>query len=95
MPDDPVHELALSPLGQDAWRLCDPAISASDAENVIAYVEQSAVCYGVTWVHGGFGTAWFDTMDEVMAAAATHVPECASRRRKPVPIPHRPPLGAI
>ncbi len=96
MPPDPVHRLALDPLAHDAWRLCDTRVPSGDAASVLAYIERTGDGgYEVTWVHGGSGTAWFPSQEELFAAAARHLAACASRRGKPKPIAHRPPLAAL
>lgn len=96
MPDDPAPRLRLQPLGSHAWRLCDSTVAEADAENVLAYVERTADSrYEVTWVRGGAGTAVFASIDALFAGAAQHLAECSSRRRKPRPIAHRPPLAAL
>lgn len=95
MPDDPAPRLRLQPLGPDAWRLCDRSVAEADAENVLAYVERRNGRYEVTWVRGGAGTSVFASVDALLAGAMQHLAECSSRRRKPRPIAHRPPLAAL
>lgn len=96
MSADPVPHLSLEPLSPTTWRLCDTRVARSDAASVLAYVEESdRGGYDVIWVHGGAGTAWFRGMDELLVGAVQHLAACASRRRKPKPIAHRPPLAAL
>ncbi|MCK6079985.1 hypothetical protein KZX37_05035 [Microbacterium sp. EYE_5] len=96
MSADPVHQLTLEALAPGAWRLCNSRVSRADAANLLAYVEEAADGgYDVTWVHGGSGTAWFPTVDELLLGGARHLAACASRRGKPKPIAHRPPLAAL
>ncbi|WP_060915046.1 hypothetical protein [Microbacterium oleivorans] len=96
MSADPVHQLSLQPLSSSTWRLCDTRVASSDAASVLAYIEAADEGgFDVTWVYGGAGTAWFPTMDELLNGAVRHLVACASRRGKPKPIAHRPPLAAL
>ena len=90
------HQLGLDPLSDTSWRLCDRATSMCDADSVIAYIElRRDGRYEVTWVAHGIGTAAYSSMAEVRDAAAVLLDEPVRRAStKPVPIPHRPPLGA-
>ncbi|MFS0866425.1 hypothetical protein AB3M83_03700 [Microbacterium sp. 179-B 1A2 NHS] len=95
MPADPVHILRLQPIGPRAWRLCDAAVADSDADTVVAYVERHDDEYEATWVRGGGGYARFESVEDLIAAADRHLAACASRRGKPIPIPHLPPLATM
>lgn len=85
-------------IADGAWRVCDPARSASDAEAVIAYVERGADgAFEVVWLCGTPGTQTFVSLDDAERAVTARY--AASRRdgsplsTKPVPIAHRPPLS--
>lgn len=85
-------------IAEDAWRVCDPARSASNAEAVIAYVERGADgAIEVVWLCGTAGTQIFVSISDARRAVAERY--TASRREgspmstKPVPIAHRPPLS--
>lgn len=95
MPADPVHILRLQPIGEGAWRLRDAAVAEDNADAVIAYVERRDDEYEVTWVRGGGGYARFESVPALLDGAERHLAACASRRRKPIPIAHRPPLAAM
>lgn len=92
--DDP-QRLALEPLNDTSWRLCDRAVAAADAENVLAYVElRPDAWYEVTWVVRGLGTAKYATVGDLLHAASQLLVDTRSRIAKPMPIAHRPPLRA-
>ncbi len=87
--------LTLEPLDDTSWRLCDRAAPPSDADNVLAYVEQrDDGRYEVTWVIRGLGTAVFGTIGDLLREAAALLDCERSRTVKPHPIAHRPPLRA-
>ncbi|QIG38661.1 hypothetical protein G5T42_03485 [Microbacterium sp. 4R-513] len=89
MPDGPVHQLELVPLGEGAWRLCDRNVQEDDPASVMAYVEQSEEFLEVVWLHGRLGWARFTCLTEVLEAAAAELaPTPAHRARRPVDIPH-------
>ena len=95
MPVDSAHRLRLQPIGEDAWRLCDGSVDECDAAVVLAYIERRDGRFEVTWVRAGAGTRRFESMDEVLDAAAAHLQSMVSRSRKPRPIAARPPLEPI
>ena len=87
-----------------AWSAVEPTPVAAprllawspDAASLIAYVEGSQEDgYDVTWVHGGRGTLWVATMDDLLSAAVDRRAAPAPRRVKPKPIAARPPLAAF
>lgn len=85
-------------IAEDAWRVCDPARPASDADGVIAYVERrSDGLIEVVWLCGPTGMHVYGTISDADRAIAARY---RSHRRagmplasKPVPIAHRPPLS--
>ena len=95
MPPDPADRIRIHPLGEGAWRVCDTSVSPNDAESVLAYVERKGERYRVTWVRGGRSAVSFESLDDILRAAAARMNAETSRRRKPVTIAHRPPLAAI
>jgi len=96
MTADPVPHLTLQPIAPGSWRLCDAGVPSSDAASLIAYVEGSKEDgYDITWVHGGRGTLWVSSIDDLMAAATDRRAASAPRRVKPKPIAARPPLAAF
>ena len=88
-------ELALDPLSDRSWRLCDRSFGARDADSVVAYIElRNDGRYEVTWVSIGVGTAVYDTLGDLLRDAADLFAVARPRgATKPIPIPHRPPLA--
>jgi hypothetical protein len=91
-----LDQLALIPLAERSWRLCDRSVARTDAASLIAYVElRENGMYEVVWVSIGFGTARYPTQEAVFRAASRMLKR--ARRGgafKPEPIPHRPPAHA-
>lgn len=86
------HRLVFESLGEDAWRLCDQSVPATDAAHLIAYVEhRGAARYEVVWVLHARGVEVFDTLDAVLDAVAMLSPMSIPSSTKPIPIPHLPP----
>lgn len=84
----------LVPLGHDAWCICERARARSDAERLIAYVDQNALgMLDVLWLRRPCPTrSRYRDLDELLAdldaaVAAPAVP----RWSRPVPIAHFPP----
>ncbi|MEH3089921.1 MAG: hypothetical protein PGN24_10105 [Microbacterium arborescens] len=78
--------------------MCDPSRPASDADAVIAYVEQRRDgAFEVVWLCGSAGMEVFATLAEAESAVSHRY--AAARRAttpastKPTPIAHRPPLS--
>jgi hypothetical protein len=66
-----IRRLTLEPLTGSAWRLCDESVAPSNAESLIAYVEQrDDGCYEVMWIAHGFGSATYNTMGELLSSAS-------------------------
>lgn len=84
------HRLAVVPLSERSWRLCD--IGADDGEPyvMLAYIEQSAAGFTVSWVcRPGTPPQRFDTPLEIVAEAERLLAEAdRSGSRRPTPIPH-------
>lgn len=87
--------LILDPLSEHAWRLRDRSFAISDADSVVAYIEQRAdALYEVTWVAHAVGVAVYETLEELLHDAAELFAMTKPRgSTKPIPIPHRPPLA--
>lgn len=92
---DDVHQLALMPLDERSWRLCDRSV-ARHASSVVAYVELLPTgMYEVIWVSIGFGTSRYPSLEALLRAAVTMMSRArSSGSLKPEPIPHRPPAHA-
>lgn len=93
---DDVHQLALMPLDERSWRLCDRSVARHDASSVVAYVELLPTgTYEVVWVSIGFGTSRYSSLEALLRAAVTMMSRArSSGALKPEPIPHRPPAHA-
>lgn len=93
---DDVHQLALVPLAERSWRLCDRSVARSDAASVVAYVELvESGMYEVVWVSIGFGVARYPSLERMFRAAVQMVERSrGAGALKPEPIPHRPPAHA-
>lgn len=91
-----VHRLLLTPLGDRAWRLCDPGIAGGGRASLVAYVELlESGEYEAAWVSVGLGSARFTSLDTLLRTAAELVRRCRSLGAcKPEFIPHRPPARA-
>jgi hypothetical protein len=87
------HQLALDPLTDTTWRLCDRSFASCDADNVVAYIEALPDGgYEAVWVSHGGGVAVFASLDELMQRAVEIVaPQRPRGPVKPIPIAHRPP----
>lgn len=90
-----VHQLELVPLGDEAWRLCDGNVEASDATSVVAYIERRTSGYEVVWVSVHRGVERYATIGDVLERAAKVLADVpASGATRPIPIPHFAPLCA-
>lgn len=90
-----MHQLELVPLGDDAWRLCDRTVDASDATSVIAYVERRGLVYEVVWVSISRGVERFRTMGDVLERATGILANTpVSGATRPIPIAHFAPGGS-
>ncbi|MEL5992234.1 hypothetical protein ACOKGD_12460 [Microbacterium phosphatis] len=99
---DTYHQLAVVPLSEGAWRICDSTVAASDAASVIAYVEQlttddrSELCFEAVWVHGTRGITRHTSIQSVLLMATDLLSGLASAGpAKPKPIAHFPPRTAL
>lgn len=88
-----VHQLELVPLGDEAWRLCDGNVEASDATSVVAYIERRAGGYEVVWVSVHRGIERFATLGDVLERAANVLASMPiSGATRPIAIPHFAPV---
>lgn len=88
-----VHQLELVPLGNDAWRLCDGNVEATDATSVVAYVERRGVGYEVVWVSACRGVERHATLGDVLERAAEVLADIPpSGATRPIEIPHFAPV---
>jgi len=96
MKRDDVHQLVLTPLAEQSWRLCDRSVARSDAASVVAYVELlDTGMYEAIWVSVGFGSTRYPSMEALFRAAVRMLENShSSSALKPQPIPHRPPAHA-
>src|SRR5262245_59758492 len=70
MEHDGIHQLVLTPLAERSWRLCDRAVSRTEAASVVAYVEMlDDGMYEAVWVSVGLGSARFPALADLFRAA--------------------------
>lgn len=86
--------VVLTPVGDNAWRLCDHRMPPDDPAGLIGYVERTdSTGFDVAWVTGKLGIERFATMDDVLRATVERLRNQRIRiATKPIPIPHLPPL---
>lgn len=91
------RELVFEPLGEGAWRLCDSTIEENNAARVVAYVERMADGgFEAIWIGMGVASTWHPSREDVLVRARSLRASVArSTRSKPIPIPHRAPVGAV
>jgi hypothetical protein len=91
-PSDDRHIVLVDRLSSGGWRLCDGSARGNDADHVVAYVEEDAAGFDVTWLLGGCGRQHYAAWGDVMDSAAERIRICTTRgRRRPVQIAHFPP----
>ncbi|WP_029145008.1 hypothetical protein [Microbacterium luticocti] len=87
------HRVELVRLGEGAWRLCDRSVPEHDAGSVLAYIEEGRFGVDVVWLCESHAPSRFPTLDDVVAAASRMLAGArSSGPRRPVMIPHHPPL---
>jgi len=84
--------LELLPIDADAWRMCDRRMRASDAEFVVAYIERVDEGFDVVWMRGPRRRSRLRTLEECLRRGSELLSQERSRSRRPVPIPHFPPV---
>jgi hypothetical protein len=67
-------DLEFRALDKRSWRLCDRRASARDSASLVAYVELVRGGYDVVWMQGSVKPSTFQSLDEVLAAAAVRRP---------------------
>ncbi|MGO2746683.1 hypothetical protein [Microbacterium sp.] len=81
-------------LTRTSWRICDAALTETDAARLVAYVDRNDTGhFDVLWLRSPCPTrSRYRDLDEMLAdldAAEAAVP--TSRATRPLPIPHFPP----
>ncbi|MCR2812390.1 hypothetical protein NQ166_03070 [Microbacterium sp. zg.Y1090] len=92
--DHSTRRVRVEPMGHNAWRLLDKAADNA-AQALLAYVELTVEGpYEAVWVAARTGTSRHETLEEVVRVAHDlFSPPAVSRRTKPIPIAHHPPLS--
>lgn len=87
--------LALLPIDEAAWRLCDRRERPDDASFVVAYIERADEVFDVIWMVGDGRRSHFDSMDDLLEEASRRLSASAlPAATRPLPIPHFPPPQA-
>lgn len=74
------HQLSLEPVADGSWRLRDRDVPESDAQSLVAYIERRDGRYEMTWIHDEVDDGSYDSLGELLAAAASALTAEVSRR---------------
>ncbi|MBW9110009.1 hypothetical protein [Microbacterium ureisolvens] len=87
-----IHQLVLEPVSEGAWRLCDRAVAANHAGNVVAYVEVAPPDgFDVVWIIPGHRPGRYRTLEQVLTDATMLLTRPSAT--KPIPIAHLAPFS--
>lgn len=97
MDADAHDRIELTPLGGDAWRVCEAGVPENNALRVIAYVERCDGGFEVVWLRGpnrgvGFADRLQSAVDE---ACGVLLSEATSSATRPIAISHLMPGAAV
>lgn len=85
--------LELTRVDDDCWRICDSTLPANDPGRIIAFAEIKHDHLIVLWLRKPSKRKKFATFEKALRAAQKTIVDAEPRRsRRPVPIPHLPPL---
>jgi len=94
-PPRPASVWEVIPIARTAWRICDSALTETDASRLVAYVDKNETgTYDVLWLRSPCPTrSRYRNLDELLADldAAAAAAESPSRATRPTQIPHFPP----
>ena len=95
-PPRPASVWEVIPITRTAWRICDSALTETDASRLVAYVDRNdGGTYDVLWLRSPCPTrSRYRDLDELLADLdAADAAGTASRAVRPRRIPHFPPRG--
>jgi len=85
--------IELTRVDQDCWRLCDSTLPENDPARVIALAELTDDHVTVLWLRKRNRRSRFATFEQALRAAERFIYDAErGRSRRPVSIPHFPPL---
>jgi len=89
--------IELARVDEDCWRLCDGTLPEHDPTRVIALAELKDDHVSVLWLQNRNMRSTFATLEQALREAERFIYNPERRRpRRPVSIPHFPPLrGAV
>jgi len=94
-PPRPASVWEVIPIARTAWRICDGALSESDASRLVAYVDKNEIgSYDVLWLRSPCPTrSRYRDLGELLADldAANTAARPLPRATRPIQIPHLPP----
>lgn len=90
----PVSVWEVIPIARTAWRICDSALTETDASRLVAYVDRNETgTYDVLWLRSPCPTrSRYRSLAELLADLdAADAAGVTSRATRPTEIPHLPP----
>lgn len=93
-PPRPASVWEVIPIARTAWRICDGALTETDASRLVAYVDKNETgTYDVLWLRSPCPTrSRYRSLDELLADLdAADAGRTSSRADRPRQIPHFPP----